>query len=65
MCIRDSNGDDINFYLGPNSHIVTYPIGERTYSATCIIKSKDWIEESWTSEGSENDFKLDFKDWND
>ena len=60
-----NNGEDINFYLGPNSHIVTYPIGERTYSATCIIRSRDWIEESWTSEGSENDFKLDFKDWND
>ena len=59
------NGDDINFYLGPNSHIVTYPIGERTYSATCIIRSKDWIEESWILEGSEGDFKSDFKDWND
>ncbi len=60
-----NNGDDINFYLGPNSHIVTYPIGERTYSATCIIRSKDWIEESWILEGSEGDFKSDFKDWND
>ena len=58
------NGEDINFYLGPNSHIVTYPIGENTYSATCIIKSSDWIEESWVLEGTKGQFQSDFKDWN-
>ncbi len=60
-----NNGEDINFYLGPNSHIVTYPIGERTYSATCIVKTSDWIEESWILEGSKGEFQSDFKDWND
>ena len=60
-----NNGEDINFYLGPNSHIVTYPIGEGTYSATCTIRSRDWVEESWMSEGSKDDFKSDFKGWND
>ena len=59
-----NNGEDINFYLGPNSHIVSYPIGEKTYSATCIIKSSQWIEESWVSEGTKDQFKSDFKDWN-
>ncbi len=60
-----NNGEDINFYLGPNSHIVTYPIGERSYSATCIIKSSDWTEESWILRGSKSEFQSDFKDWND
>ena len=71
-CIKESscpleqnNGGDINFYLGPNSHIVTYPIGERTYSATCIIKSRDWTEESWILRGSKDEFESNFKDWND
>jgi len=59
-----NNGDDINFYLGPNSHIVTYPIGERTYSATCIIKCSNWTEESWILRGSKGEFQSDFKDWN-
>jgi salicylate hydroxylase len=59
-----NNGEDINFYLGPNSHIVTYPIAERTFSATCIIKSSEWIEESWVLEGTKGQFKSDFKDWN-
>ena len=59
-----NGGEDINFYLGPNSHIVTYPIGENTYSATCIIKSSDWIKESWVSEGTKSQFQSDFKDWN-
>ena len=59
-----NNGEDINFYLGPNSHIVSYPIGEKTYSATCIIKSSQWIEESWVSERTKDQFKSDFKDWN-
>ena len=59
-----NNGEDINFYLGPNSHIVTYPIGEKTYSATCIIKSSNWIEESWILKGSKGEFQSDFKDWN-
>tara|TARA_B100000886_G_scaffold127019_2_gene85604 strand:+ start:136 stop:1284 length:1149 start_codon:yes stop_codon:yes gene_type:complete len=61
---EENNGEDINFYLGPNSHIVTYPIGEKIYSATCIIKSSDWIDESWILEGSKVEFKYDFKDWN-
>ena len=60
-----NNGEDINFYLGPNSHIVTYPIGERAYSATCIIKSSNWTEESWIFRGSKGEFKSDFKNWND
>jgi len=59
-----NNGEDINFYLGPNSHIVTYPIGENTFSATCIIKSSEWIEESWALEGTKDQFQSDFKDWN-
>ena len=59
-----NDGEDINFYLGPNSHIVTYPIGENTYSATCIIKSRNWIEESWVSEGTKSQFQTDFKNWN-
>ncbi len=59
-----NNGEDINFYLGPNSHIVTYPIGENTFSATCIIKSSEWIEESWVLEGTKSQFQSDFKDWN-
>ena len=59
-----NGGEDINFYLGPNSHIVTYPIGENTYSATCIIKSSDWIKESWVSEGTKSQFQADFKNWN-
>ena len=59
-----NSGEDINFYLGPNSHIVTYPIGENTYSATCIIKSSDWIKESWVSEGTKDQFQSDFKYWN-
>ena len=59
-----NDGEDINFYLGPNSHIVSYPIGERTHSATCIIKSSDWTEESWILEGSKGDFQYDFKNWN-
>ena len=62
---EQNNGGDINFYLGPNSHIVTYPIGERTYSATCIIKSSDWTEESWILRGSKDEFESNFKDWND
>ncbi len=60
-----NSGEDINLYLGPNSHIVTYPIGERTYSATCIVKSNEWIEESWMLKGSKDEFQSDFKDWND
>jgi salicylate hydroxylase len=59
-----NNGEDINFYLGPNSHIVTYPIGENTYSATCITRSSDWREESWVLEGTKGQFQSDFKDWN-
>ena len=59
-----NGGEDINFYLGPNSHIVTYPIGENTYSSTCIIKSSDWIKESWVSEGTKSQFQSDFKGWN-
>ena len=53
--IFKSNQKDIRFYLGPNHHVVTYPIDKERVSFISAIKSKNQKHESWRQEGSIKD----------
>ena len=51
----------INFVLGPNSHIVNYPINkEGDASFVGVLKEPNEFDESWREEGSYEDFLADF-----
>lgn len=54
------------FWLGPNSHIVTYYIkGGKAVNIVAVCESKSWIEESWNAKSSRADLLADFTGWHD
>tara|TARA_B100001063_G_scaffold134382_1_gene125711 strand:+ start:3193 stop:4332 length:1140 start_codon:yes stop_codon:yes gene_type:complete len=57
--ILETSQDNVNFHLGPNFHIVTYPINNQKTSFVAAIKSKKSTEESWRKKGTFNEFKLE------
>ena len=57
-----SNSNDIQFHLGPGSHVVSYPINnEGRTSFVGIVKTKASTEDSWRVKGSKNELLEDFK----
>ncbi len=46
-------------FLGPNHHIVTYPISDSKISFVAAIKTTSKYEESWRSSGTYNELKND------
>ena len=47
--------NEINFYLGSNFHIVTYPIDRERISFIASLKSKNKYIESWKEKGTLNE----------
>jgi len=59
--VGKSELQSINFVLGPNSHIVNYPINkEGDASFVGVLKEPNEFDESWREEGSYEDFLADF-----
>ena len=60
-----SKSQNIQFHLGPGSHIVNYPINhEGRTSFVGIVKSKEVDPESWRLKGSKSLLLEDFKSYN-
>ena len=57
--ILDQKQQDINFHLGPNFHVVTYPINEKKTSFVAAVKKNKKHEESWYAKGTYDDLKED------
>ena len=55
--ILDQNQEDINFYLGPNFHVVTYPISKTKTSFVAAVKKNTKNDESWYAKGTYEDLK--------
>jgi salicylate hydroxylase len=55
--ILSSHQDDINFYLGPNFHIVSYPIDSHRISFVAAIKNTKQTNESWKEKGSADELQ--------
>ncbi len=59
--VGKSELQSIHFVLGPNSHIVNYPINkEGDVSFVGVLKEPNEFDESWREEGSHEDFLSDF-----
>jgi 2-polyprenyl-6-methoxyphenol hydroxylase-like FAD-dependent oxidoreductase len=51
-------------WLGPDHHVVTYPISAGRYvNLVAFAPAHDWRVESWTAEGSVDDLRAEFADW--
>ena len=57
--IVDKKQDNIETLLGPNHHIVTYPISSSKISFVAAVKTNKEYIESWKSPGSLEELKLD------
>ena len=63
--VGKSELQSIHFVLGPNSHIVNYPINkEGDVSFVGVLKEPNKFDESWREEGSHEDFLADFSIYN-
>ena len=59
--IGKSNLQKIHFALGPDSHIVSYPINKEGDVSFVAVKKEDYqFKESWREEGSVKDLQDDF-----
>ena len=56
--ILPSKQDDINFHLGSNFHIVSYPIDSHRISFIAAIKNTKQTNESWKEKGSIDELQL-------
>jgi len=57
-----SNSKNIQFNLGPGSHIVSYPINvQGSTSFVGVVKTKELNEDSWKSKGSKKELLEDFQ----
>jgi salicylate hydroxylase len=57
--ILPTNQKNINFILGSNFHIVTYPIDSNRSSFVAVIKTKRENNESWKQKGDYEDLRAD------
>ncbi|MDA9621671.1 FAD-dependent monooxygenase [Gammaproteobacteria bacterium] len=57
--ILEENQSENHIYLGPNFHIVTYPINNTRTSFVAAIKNSKETEESWKSKGTYEDLCRD------
>ncbi len=57
--IVDKKQENIETYLGPNHHIVTYPIDKSRISFVAAIKTNKMYKESWRSIGTKEEMLKD------
>jgi salicylate hydroxylase len=55
--IINEKQDNVEFHLGPNFHVVTYPINNSKTSFVAALKTHKPSEESWRLKGSFNDLQ--------
>ena len=53
-------------WIGPGRHLVHYPVsGGREVNVVAAVPAGDWRAESWTAEGSVDDFAAQFGGWDE
>jgi salicylate hydroxylase len=51
-------------WVGPGGHVVHYPVrGGELLNLVGLMERDDWRVESWTVQGSKDEFANDFKNW--
>jgi salicylate hydroxylase len=52
-------------WVGPGGHVVHYPVrGGQLLNLVGLLERDDWQVESWTVQGSADEFCNDFRNWN-
>jgi salicylate hydroxylase len=62
--VVDFVSPDSSFWLGPNSHIVTYYVrGGKAVNIVAVAETKEWVEESWNVASSKEEILGAFRGW--
>ena len=61
--IINEKQNDVRFYLGPNFHVVTYPVDDNKTSFVGAFKRLDSSEESWRTLGNYNELRSDIPEY--
>ncbi|CAN0089300.1 unnamed protein product [Phaeothamnion confervicola] len=52
-------------WVGPGGHVVQYPVrGGKLLNFVGLLERDDWRVESWTVQGTKDEFANDFRNWN-
>ena len=52
-------------WVGPGGHVVHYPVrGGALLNFVGLLERDDWRVESWTVQGTKDEFANDFRNWN-
>jgi salicylate hydroxylase len=52
-------------WVGPGGHVVHYPVrGGQLLNFVGLLERDDWRVESWTVQGTKDEFANDFRNWN-
>jgi salicylate hydroxylase len=62
--VVDFVSPDSSFWLGPNSHVVTYYVrGGEAVNIVAVAETKDWVEEAWNVASSKEEMLRAFQGW--
>jgi salicylate hydroxylase len=62
--VVDFVSPDSSFWLGPNSHIVTYYVrGGEAVNIVAVAETREWVEESWNVASSKEEMLGAFQGW--
>ncbi|RIY41265.1 FAD-dependent monooxygenase [Neopusillimonas maritima] len=55
---------EASFWLGPNSHIVTYYVNSgKAVNIVAVHETEKWVEESWNARSTKEELLADFQGW--
>lgn len=62
--VVDYVNPDSTFWMGPNSHVVTYYVkGGDMVNIVAVTESSEWVAESWSTKASKDEMLADFDGW--
>jgi salicylate hydroxylase len=63
--VRSSETAVVRNWLGPNQHLVTYPVGReaRYVNLVCVVPEPSWTTEAWNVPGNVADLRRHFAGW--
>lgn len=60
------NRNRATVWVGPHGHVVHYPLrGGKLMNVVATAERDDWRVESWTAQGSKEEFRADFEGWHE
>jgi salicylate hydroxylase len=50
-------------WVGPGGHVIHYPIRATLMNFTSVVENRDWVIESWSQPGTNQEYLADYPGW--